>query len=417
MSKIICDICGTSYADTAIQCPICGCVRPAQPQPVPEGENQSSGYTYVKGGRFSKSNVKKRTSGNNKPPKEEKEDKKRPVALLIVIILIGVACLGAILWATGVFDMFTAGDDGGIAATTPAPTVPNNPVDIPCEAITVAKKQYTLEKIGDAVLLDCRKLPTDSTDVMTFISENEEVATVDANGKVTAVENGKTKVIITCGSVTDTCEIIVGNGIYPVDLVLDYSELEFTATGEWKDLYSGPIPLDKITWTSSNEVIAPVNNGRVTALMSGEVVITAVYLDKTATCRITCNIEPTGNGGGITEDGGTTGNGGGITEDGGNTGSGSGITEDGENATYELYASFGPLYYGNDITVSEGSEFTLYLKSSTGKLIDVDWTCRENEHVSTDGGKIKAIKRLYNDYITVTTMYENVSYSCKIRVS
>jgi hypothetical protein len=178
---------------------------------------------------------------------------------------------------------------------------------------------------------------------MTFISENEEVATVDANGKVTAVENGKTKVIITCGSVTDTCEIIVGNGIYPVDLVLDHSELEFTAIGEWKDLYSGTIPLDKITWTSSNEVIAPVNNGRVTALMSGEVVITAVYLDKTATCRITCDIEPTGNGGGITEDGGITGNGGGITEDG-------------ENATYELYSSFGPLYYGNDITVSEFEE-------------------------------------------------------------
>ena len=27
MSKIICDVCGTSYPETATQCPICGCVR------------------------------------------------------------------------------------------------------------------------------------------------------------------------------------------------------------------------------------------------------------------------------------------------------------------------------------------------------------------------------------------------------
>ncbi len=29
MSKIICDICGTTYPDTADQCPICGCARDA----------------------------------------------------------------------------------------------------------------------------------------------------------------------------------------------------------------------------------------------------------------------------------------------------------------------------------------------------------------------------------------------------
>ena len=29
MSKIICDVCGTSYPDTADCCPICGCPRDA----------------------------------------------------------------------------------------------------------------------------------------------------------------------------------------------------------------------------------------------------------------------------------------------------------------------------------------------------------------------------------------------------
>ena len=36
MGKIICDICGTSYPDTAQQCPICGCTREAAAQMLGE---------------------------------------------------------------------------------------------------------------------------------------------------------------------------------------------------------------------------------------------------------------------------------------------------------------------------------------------------------------------------------------------
>ena len=54
MSKVICDICGTSFPESATQCPICGCVRPAEVVSVPETEEEKTGYTYVKGGRFSK---------------------------------------------------------------------------------------------------------------------------------------------------------------------------------------------------------------------------------------------------------------------------------------------------------------------------------------------------------------------------
>ena len=71
MSKIICDVCGTSYPETATQCPICGCVRPANVNTVHIDTDESVArpngtYTYVKGGRFSKSNVKKRTKASKK---------------------------------------------------------------------------------------------------------------------------------------------------------------------------------------------------------------------------------------------------------------------------------------------------------------------------------------------------------------
>ena len=61
MSKIICDVCGTSYPESANQCPICGCVRSGDAVTV-RGDtnntevNTTGSYTYVKGGRFSKAN-------------------------------------------------------------------------------------------------------------------------------------------------------------------------------------------------------------------------------------------------------------------------------------------------------------------------------------------------------------------------
>ena len=67
MSKIICDVCGTRYPDTAEQCPICGHIcgsagKTAEDLFVMEDDRTES-YQKVRGGRFSKANVKKRTAG------------------------------------------------------------------------------------------------------------------------------------------------------------------------------------------------------------------------------------------------------------------------------------------------------------------------------------------------------------------
>ena len=108
MSKIICDICGTSYPETAEQCPICGCVRPGDVQRVTnEVKNDgkiSTGYTYVKGGHFSKSNVKKRTSGQtaaakNTPAADAKNaDDKKSRGLVITAIVLLLAIIGVVAY-------------------------------------------------------------------------------------------------------------------------------------------------------------------------------------------------------------------------------------------------------------------------------------------------------------------------------
>ena len=62
MSKVICDVCGTAYPETAAQCPICGCAKNSADQTAAAavgsaGDTSASSYTYVKGGRFSKRNA------------------------------------------------------------------------------------------------------------------------------------------------------------------------------------------------------------------------------------------------------------------------------------------------------------------------------------------------------------------------
>ena len=121
MSKIICDVCGTSYPETAVQCPICGCVRPGEVKVIagdtatPAEETTSSTYTHVKGGRFSKANVRKRNSrletdedrsvpatvNDNEPETEDNSGKgknKGDLGLTITVIALLLAIVAVVLY-------------------------------------------------------------------------------------------------------------------------------------------------------------------------------------------------------------------------------------------------------------------------------------------------------------------------------
>ncbi len=410
MSKIICDICGTSYADTATQCPICGCVRPVQVQSVPEEETTSS-YTYVKGGRFSKGNVKKRTTAEVvAAAKQEKEKSgKGTVIVLVLLILIGIIALAAILWVCGIIPGF------GKSSGTDTPTAPSDPpaiidpVDIPNLQLTITKTEFALVNPGDSALIDYERYPEDSTDSIFFTSENENIATVDEKGKIVAVGNGTVTITVTCGEATQTCTVIVGDGVEPVDFSLDVTQIVLTKVGETKLIYTGPIPVEEITWSTDNEYVATVENGVVTAQASSTATITATYKNVTATCLVTCDIDySAGGGSGVTEDGGSSGIG----------GSGGGITEDGGGTSFEgyrIYSIYGPT--NGDVTINSGTTLSLYLVDAGGTRVDAQWSCPVNSYISVENGVVKALKPLYGDFILVTAIYEGQSYTCKIRVS
>ena len=158
------------------------------------------------------------------------------------------------------------------------------------QSITLSSESESIF-IGETVQLTATVMPENTTDkTVTWASENENIATVDENGLVTAVGVGECDVTATCQVVSATCHITV-KPILPQSITLS-SESESIFIGETVQLTATVLPentTDKtVTWTSSDESIATVDeNGLVTAVALGECDITATCQGVSATCHIT----------------------------------------------------------------------------------------------------------------------------------
>lgn len=344
MSKIICDVCGTSYPETAKQCPICGSVCPGDVQRVNDdvnGEGKvSTGYTYVRGGRFSKSNVKKRSQAEVRAVAKPKEaepvknpEEKNNRGLVITAIVLLLAIIGVVIYIALRF--FSP-----ISGPAPDDTTGNTldgQSDLSCTGITLDTDTILFESIGEARLLQVTIEPQNTTDATTFASSDEAVATVNAVGKVTSVGEGTAKITITCGDFTKECTVTVqlpeettGYTDPTVEITepeastgpaedfrLNREDITFSTAGDNWVLYNGSIAKNLITWSSDNEKVATFVDGKVVAVGGGTTEVHAEYNGKKVSCIIRCDFKASsgvsGSGGGISEDGGGSSNSSAVT--------------------------------------------------------------------------------------------------------
>lgn len=277
MSKIICDVCGTSYPETATQCPICGCVRSSDSVTVAGDTSDvvaknTAAYTPVKGGRFSKSNVKKRNSGKpvyeaevqqksntvegstagarrvqpaaekRMPPIGEKKEtsvKSNPTpakstpapakparvknkagskwaeaGLVVAIVILLLAIAGVVIYLACKYLLVDVNILEPNKPGTTQQVQDNTPSEdpetpaLPCTKLTVTPEQVPLNSVGAEVLLAVAAEPAGQNYKFNFKSNDETVATVDDNGKVVAVGKGITEIVVSCGEVKAECKII-----------------------------------------------------------------------------------------------------------------------------------------------------------------------------------------------------------------
>lgn len=165
-------------------------------------------------------------------------------------------------------------------------------VELPTDSVTVTPASYTLILNGTeaqkTVTLRAALDPSNASDPVVWSSNNERVATVDQTGKVTAVGGGSAAITAASGGKSAACTVTVRVEVKDIALNETALTLEEGKTATLRATVEPTDATDKsLTWTSSNEDAATVENGVVTAIAEGETEITAAGGGKSAACAVT----------------------------------------------------------------------------------------------------------------------------------
>lgn len=362
MSKIICDVCGTRYPDTAEQCPICG-YAPAgtvsEPDQTEEMEESVAAETAVhRGGRFSKANVRKRNrnqvfrdepevrtkaaetedDADEADPFEEEENGKGGKLLNVLLVIVILALLAVSSYIFLQFFMPNLlSDKQTESPTMPSETVTEAPTQAPtdapteapteepteahCEELILDVTDVTLREAGEMYLLNVLVVPENTVDTVMYISSNEAVATVNEEGRVTAVGEGTVVISIFCGEQQVECNVVCDFGMEPTEAPTDAPvevptdaeptetpteaptealknvtlsvksvDMTFRSGGQQSTIkMTCDLKASEVTWSSENENVATVSkNGVITRVGAGTTKIIGQYGDQKVEIIIRC---------------------------------------------------------------------------------------------------------------------------------
>ena len=157
-------------------------------------------------------------------------------------------------------------------------------------SVTLNKTELRIKE-GDSETLEATVKPDNATDkTVTWSSSDENVATVDEGGKITAIKAGTANITATAGEKSAKCVVTVYKEIPVTSITLDHTTLSLAA-GDEVSLKATVKPDDAtdktITWTSSDTSIATVDSeGKVTAISKGSATITASSWNVSASCKV-----------------------------------------------------------------------------------------------------------------------------------
>ena len=351
MSKIICDICGTTYPDTSECCPICGFSNDSSVElPVSDYSEEVSleemdvnTSTAPASARkkeifdFDEVNMEEEPeeeySEQDYDEEEEEEEPRHNTLAIVLLTTLIVVLLGVAAFIYLRYFLPNMGKDENVATTeviqemettaeTAEPTVPCQQMGMLSAAIA------ELNAEGQQFLLHVKAFPENTTDQIIYTSEDESIATVTEDGKITAVSEGETKIIISCGKVVMDCPVIVkyveetvpptteetvpeetaaettpaaettgaeeqapqsGTNLKNVTLKLKQKDIKLGVYYYHELVLDCDLKPEEVTWSSEHPHIATVDEkGNVTAVKEGTTSITAKYGDQEVQCIVRC---------------------------------------------------------------------------------------------------------------------------------
>ena len=410
--KVICDVCGTTFPETAENCPICGCAKSPAAQTVAGDDVQSvregfASNSTMKGGRFSKSNVQrnnrsKTSAGRYSSDRNRKQESQQANKGLIAVVIILLLAIVMVLVYIGVKVLSTdfggTSDKGGNQQTTGAyqeSTGPQGGQGIACTSVKLNSKMIVFTAANEQFLLNVEKEPANTTDTVAFVSADPAVATVDQNGLVLPVGYGETVITVTCGTVVEQCTVscTVGEppatepsqpqvGTAPDGFILkletykDSGEITIASEGSTHKLYKETmgVKASDIVWTTSDPAVAIIEDGKVIGVDRGTCTITAAIGDQTATCLVRCSFDAA------------------------------------EPTNYQISQG--------SATIAKGESFNVSLKDKTtgANVQGIEWQASKSGIVEISGNKITGGTVSSLTRVDVYTEYEGVKYTCVVYV-
>lgn len=357
MSKVVCDICGTVYPESSEKCPICGCSRDFGLDDYEEELLMGASDAFQSPKKksreifdFDEVNQEEEPEDEDDSYDEEEEyaEETRSNMVLVVVLLVLIVLL---LLTAGFFfvrymlpnlsrETEPTETTAAIVETQPVETEPVETTEptIPCTDIVVPGGKIELGKDG-MWLMNVQVYPENTTDLLTYVSYDENIVTVNESGTVTAVGEGETVIEVSCGVRQIKCNVIVdyalddateATGVVPAlqveqtgaaeetQAAAESSEAtepaqtteateapaETTAVTELKlkknditmfAMYSSAmleldcdIPMEDIKWFTMDSTVAIVQEGKVTATGSGMTRIYAEYKGQQVQCIVRC---------------------------------------------------------------------------------------------------------------------------------
>ena len=181
------------------------------------------------------------------------------------------------------------GGDDPINDVTPTPKT------VKVESVSLSKTTLSIEEGGEQTITVTISPSNATNKKYTLTSSDSNILTVDENGKVKAIKSGEATITVTTtdGNKTASCKVTVTPKVIPAEKInLEKSELSLEEGSEVTITYTltpENATDTSVTWSSSDSTVVAVDeNGKLTAVMEGEAIVTAATADgsKTATCKV-----------------------------------------------------------------------------------------------------------------------------------
>lgn len=380
MDQKTCYYCGTKYPADEDRCPLCG-----QTETEPEAVDEVPVDLRAE--------EAPRTEEKAKKQKKEKSG----AASTVICIVLGALVLAGIIFilsALGVlpFGKTTAGENVALPAEEEV---------VACTSLTVTPETISFTQAGQKQLFTITRKPAGCTEELTCEVQNPAVATVNEKCEVTAVAEGETDVIITCGDQTATLHVTFAapEETQPEETTAPEETTEPTEPTETTELAETSEALaisnedftlftagettnltvtgasGSVQWSSNDTSVATVDGGKVTAVGPGVATITATADGKSVKAIVRCRFEAT---------------------------------------SAPIQTVSGDLTISHDdVTLTNGESFTISMISGGSRVSGVSWATSNSSVAWVDAnGKVTASG---SGMATITGTYGGTKLSCIVR--